>query len=101
MVGSLLNVKPLLTVTDGEVTPLARVRSMRQGMDRIVAELRERMPLRGLAVLNAGVPEMANELRERVCAAYSDLDVSSGRIGPVVGAYTGPGGLGVASLGAD
>jgi DegV family protein with EDD domain len=101
LVGSLLNVKPLLTMKAGEVAPLARVRSQRQGIDKIAELLKARVPLRSVAVFHARVPELVGALRERVHAEVGDVDMVGGRIGPVVGAYTGPGGIGVASLGAD
>ena len=101
LVGSLLSVKPLLTMKAGEVAPMARVRNQRQGVDRIIAELKARLPLRGVAVFHARVPELIGELRERVRATTGDAEVVLGRVGPVVGAYTGPGGIGVACLGVD
>jgi DegV family protein with EDD domain len=101
LVGSLLKVKPLLTMKGGEVAPLARVRSQHQGVDRIIAELKARLPLRMVGVFHARVPELVGELRDRVGASVGDAAVLLGRVGPVVGAYTGPGGIGVASLGVD
>ena len=101
LVGSLLSVKPMLTMKAGEVAPMARVRNQRQGVDRIIAELKARLPLRGVAIFHARVPELIGELRDRVCATTGDAEVLLGRVGPVVGAYTGPGGIGVASLGVD
>lgn len=101
MLGSLLNVKPLLTVDDGEVAPVARVRSRRQGLDAIVERLRRRLPLRGLAAFHCGAPDLLPELRSLLAPLVPDLTVVSGQVGPVVGAYTGPGGVGIACLGAD
>ena len=101
LVGSLLNVKPLLTVIDGEVAPLARVRSRKQGIDKILELVEKRTPLQRIAVFHASVPESIGDLSERLRAEHAGIEVLSGRIGPVVGAYTGPGGIGVACLGAD
>jgi DegV family protein with EDD domain len=101
LVGSLLNVKPVLTMKAGEVAPLARVRSQGQGIDKIVELLRALAPFRSIAVFQARVPELITVLRDRVAEAFPSVEVVGGRIGPVVGAYTGPGGIGVASLGAD
>lgn len=41
------------------------------------------------------------DLEQRLSTAVSNVTAIVGRIGPVVGAYSGPGGLGVACLGAD
>ena len=100
-VGSLLNVKPLIGVRDGEVVPLARLRSRSKGIDMIVEHVRGCLPLRSLAEFHAAAAESMVDLEARVGAAVSYVTAVLGRIGPVVGAYSGPGGLGVACLGAD
>jgi DegV family protein with EDD domain len=100
-VGGLLNVKPLIGVRDGEVVPLARLRSRSKGIDMIVEHVRGCLPLRSLAEFHAAAAESMVELEARLGAAVSNVTAVLGRIGPVVGAYSGPGGLGVACLGAD
>jgi DegV family protein with EDD domain len=100
-VGSLLNVKPLLGVRDGEVVPIARPRSRSKGIDMIVEQVRGCLPLRSLAEFHAAAAESMVDLEARLSVAVSNVTAVLGRIGPVVGAYSGPGGLGVACLGAD
>jgi DegV family protein with EDD domain len=100
-VGGLLNVKPLIAVRDGEVVPLARLRSRSKGIDMIVEHVRGCLPLRSLAEFHAAAAESMVDLEARLGAAVSNVTAVLGRIGPVVGAYSGPGGLGVACLGAD
>jgi len=96
LVGGLLNVKPVLVVDDGEVAPQGRVRSRRQGVDMIVEQIRKRAPLRALAVFHTGAPELLGEICSRLTAAFPGTDILEGQVGPVVGAYAGPGGAGVA-----
>ncbi len=98
--GRVLSVKPVLTVIDGEVAPRARVRSIHQGMDRIVQLLRERMPLRALAAFHCGSPDLLAPFLQQLAEVVPSLDILRGQVGPVVGAYTGPGGIGIACLGA-
>ena len=100
-VGGLLNVKPLLTVTGGEVHPLARVRSRSKGIAMIVDEVRRRAPLRSIAAFHADAPDFVREVEAGIAAAAPGLTAMRGRIGPVVGAYSGPGCVGVACLGVD
>lgn len=101
LLGSVLGVKPVLTVSDGEVAPQARVRSRRQGVDAIVELLKAKLPLRRLAVFHCGAPELLPVVMERLRAELPGVDIQTGQVGPVVGAYTGPGGIGIASLAAD
>jgi DegV family protein with EDD domain len=100
-VGGLLNVKPLIAVRDGEVVPVARPRSRSKGIDLIVEQVRACAPLGGLAEFHAAAAESMTDLETRVGAVVSNVTAVLGRIGPVVGAYSGPGGLGIACLGAD
>ena len=99
--GSLLNVKPLIAIRDGEVVPVARPRSWSKGVEMIVDGVRGCAPLRGLAEFHAATAESMVDLKTRLSSVVSDVSPILGRIGPVVGAYSGPGGLGVACLGAD
>jgi len=96
--GGLLNVKPLLAVRDGEVAPIARPRSRAKGIDLIIDDVRARAPLQSLAAFHAASPEPMRQLVDRLGAADPSVVAVQGRIGPVVGAYSGPGGLGVACL---
>lgn len=100
-VGGLLNVKPLLTVTGGEVHPLARVRSRTKGIAMILDEVRRRAPLRSIAVFHADAPDSVREVEAGIEGAAPGLTAIRGRIGPVVGSYSGPGCVGVACLGVD
>jgi DegV family protein with EDD domain len=100
-VGGLLNVKPLIAVQAGEVVPLARPRSRGKGIDMIVERLRACAPVRSLAEFHAAAAESMGALQTQIAAAVPGVTPIRGRIGPVVGAYSGPGGLGVACLGAD
>lgn len=101
LLGSVLGFKPVLTVTDGEVAPQARPRSRKQGLDVIVELLQAKLPLRRLAAFHCGAPELLPLLEKRLRAALPDVEIQTGQVGPVVGAYTGPGGIGIASLGVD
>lgn len=101
LIGSLLGVKPLLTTKDGEVGPQARVRSRRQGIEMITELLQERLPLRRVAAFHCGAPELLPALEKRLRTALPDVEIITGQVGPVVGVYTGPGGLGIAALAPD
>jgi DegV family protein with EDD domain len=96
--GSILNVKPLLCVRDGEVHPEARVRSRKQGIDRMVELARTLSPLEGLAVFHCGAPALLQLIEPRLRADHPGIDLICGQLGAVVGTYSGPGGVGIALL---
>ena len=96
-IGSLLNLKPLLTMRDGEVAPLERARSRSKGISRMVELASQLAPIEDLGVLYSTTPDEANALAERL-SAFTTSQVSVGQIGPVVGTHVGPGALAVGLL---
>ena len=95
--GSLLNVKPILSIRDGEVEPIKRVRGERKAFAELAegleTETRDEPAFR-LGVAHAAAPERAAELealvREQRPQAELELVVA---LGAVIGAHAGPGTL--------
>jgi DegV family protein with EDD domain len=98
MVGGMLRVKPVLSIIDGEVSPLSRVRSRQQAIDLLAAKIAEAGELEGLATLHSAAAEGAALMAERLRADHPGMTIGVGELGPVVGTYAGPGGIGVAYL---
>ena len=95
-VGSMLNVKPILTIQDGVVHPVERVRNRRRALPRLVEMAEQLAPLEQLAVVYSTQPEEAQSLKARLSALVPIDDIVVARFGPALGTYVGPGGLGVA-----
>jgi DegV family protein with EDD domain len=98
--GSVLNVRPLLQIRESEVEPVARVRSRQQGMAKMVELVQERCPLQSVSMMHSTALEGASELRSRLVTMLPEMDIALGQLGPVVGTYSGPGAIGVATLSA-
>lgn len=94
LVGSVLSLKPVLTVRDGQVTPLERVRTWRKAMDRMIELVREQGPLEALAVYHVGNEPDAKVMAERLSDLIPADQILIGEAGPVVTTYAGPGALG-------
>jgi DegV family protein with EDD domain len=95
--GTLLQVKPILSIRDGEVVPVKRVRGERKAFAELAAALETETsdePAFRLSVGHAAAPERAAELealvRERRPHAELELVVT---LGAVIGAHAGPGTL--------
>ena len=101
MLGSVLQVKPVLCIRDGLVTPLERVRTFDRALNRVVELTREVDRGKGLCVIvghadaEADAERVAREL-EPVCETLMIQP-----LGPVVGAHAGPGVVGVGVYPAD
>jgi DegV family protein with EDD domain len=100
LIGSLLSIKPLVTVADGVVTPLEQVRTRQRALTRLVeriAALAEREIVR-LAILHAADEASALEVRDRVAPLVPADRLMVAEVGPVIATYTGPRGTGFAAL---
>jgi DegV family protein with EDD domain len=98
LLGSALQMKPIVAVRGGAVEPVERVRTFRRALDRILALSRQEMPFDKLAVMHLGAEQNAALLAEQILAEQPGLDIVFSQIGTVIGAYSGPGLVGIAGL---
>jgi fatty acid kinase fatty acid binding subunit len=98
LLGSLLNVKPILGLQDGEVVPLGRGRGRPQALNRLVELLGRDGPISQLAIMHGAAQADAEQLRARVAASYPGLDILLTETGAVLGTHTGPGVIGFTYL---
>jgi DegV family protein with EDD domain len=98
LAGTLLSVKPILSVRDGEVAPVERVRTMKGAVRRLVDLVGAEGPLERLGVVHADAPANAAEVEDLLHARFPDLSIDQGELGPVVGTHGGPGVVGVGFL---
>lgn len=102
-VGNVLGMRPLLTLRDGRIEVLAKVRTRAAATDRLVEIAREaagrvRRPL--VAVHHLDTPDEAAALAERLADVAAET-VVVGPVGAVLGAHVGPGVLAVVVVDAD
>lgn len=98
MLGSALQLKPVVQIREGVVEPVERVRTYRRALDRLASIHAELAPFDHLAVLHLGAPNEAERLVERVRERQPDIEVVTGQIGTVIGTYGGPGLIGFTGL---
>jgi DegV family protein with EDD domain len=90
LLGSLLSVKPILLMHEGEVAPLTRVRSRQAGLDYLYNFVKSLRNINELAVEYATTPEDAKELMERLNDFFPKERIVLSTVSPVIGTYTGP-----------
>jgi len=98
LLGSLLNVKPILQLKDGEVVPLGRARGRPQALNRLVELLERDGKVSRLAIMHGAAKADAEQLRARVASTYPGVDIQLTEIGAVLGTHTGPGVIGFTYL---
>lgn len=92
--GSLLAIKPIIEVRDGKVEAESRQRTRARSLDYLVDKVRQHSPIEHLAVMHGDAGDLG-DLLSRIRDALPGQDVLVGDLGPVVGAHTGPGTIGV------
>ncbi|MDD3678110.1 MAG: DegV family protein [Dehalococcoidales bacterium] len=97
-VGSLLSVKPILTIKDGEMAPLTRVRSKAAGIDYLCNAVAATDNIESVGVEYCTTPEDAELLIERISSIVPRENIYKSIVCPVVGTYSGPGGLAVSIM---
>lgn len=98
--GTLLKVKPILTLQDGAIEPCEQVRSKPKALARLIEIAQEYVGNKGpqakVAVLNALVPDEAEALGQELVERMGCAPPLIGDLGPVIGTHTGPGVVGIA-----
>jgi DegV family protein with EDD domain len=97
MLGSMLDIKPVLEIRGGVIEPVARVRTYPRAIDRVVDEFLGAAEAWGgaeLIVAHADRPKIAAALVERMRSQASGPPALT-MVGPVIGCHSGPGAIGV------
>ncbi len=98
MAGTLLNIKPILGIEDGEVVPRKRVRGAHKAFLEFVqtfeAGTQDRESLR-VGIAHADAPDRLEALREVVARTrpHAQIELET-MLGAVVGTHSGPGAVG-------
>lgn len=94
MAGTLLNIKPLLSMKDGVVIPVKMARSVSKGIGELynymADALKEKGNVRELAIMYNTSMQEAKALRERIAPLFPVEQIIMGQIGPILGAHAGP-----------
>jgi len=99
---SLLRIKPILTIANGEAAPVTNPRTIPGAMKRILELMGQKIvmgqPLH-VAVMHADARDKAVALRDQISSRFNCSELFLTEFTPVMGAHTGPGVIGVAFYG--
>ena len=93
LLGSVLNVKPLLTMRQGELLPAGLARTRSKGIDRLFDLVKNALNIQELAIVHSTTPDEAGSLKERVASIFDRERIHIARLGPALGVHGGPGAL--------
>ena len=96
LLGSVLRIKPLLTMRDGKLMLAGVARTRTTAIKRLYDFVEDFPQVSEIAVSYATSKEDAEALAERIKSSHPDTPLYLTRIGPVLGTHAGPGAMGVA-----
>jgi len=98
LLGTLLDIKPLLTMRDGTIEDCARYRTQHKAVaalsERVIGEVGGRGGLH-LGVIHSMEPGKAQDLASSLSQELHPVEMLIGELGPSIGVHVGPGVLGV------
>jgi fatty acid kinase fatty acid binding subunit len=98
LAGALLNVKPILSVEEGVVVPIGRVRGRQKALEefaRVFTERTEDRPGLRVAIAHADAPEWVDVISDLVRTRRPQAEIELVEsLGAVVGTHAGPGAVG-------
>ena len=98
LAGTILNVKPILSVEDGVIIPIARVRGRQKALaefGRLFIEATENHSGLHVSIAHADAPEWVDVLTDLVQKARPEAEIDVvATLGAVVGTHAGPGAVG-------
>jgi DegV family protein with EDD domain len=98
MIGTMLDLKPLLLVKDKEIKSVDRVRTRSRAIPRMIEFFRADLPVETVGVMHAQAPDEAEQIASQLRKEMPELDITVGQIGCVLGTHTGPKALGLTYL---
>jgi len=101
MLGSALNIKPLLELKDGRIESVEKVRTKGKAIERMIDLVVQRVdgqtPVR-LATLNANAEAEARAALDCAAAKLNPIETVFASVSPVIGTHAGPGTVGLAFM---
>jgi DegV family protein with EDD domain len=96
--GTMLRVKPLLSLRDGEVHPEERLRTKARAIERLFQIATSYPNIREVAIGYSTNPQEAHDFEQRLAEVMPHVNIWVTRVGPVIGTHGGPGILGLGLL---
>lgn len=98
LLGSVLQIKPILTLKNGHVDQLSRERTHTRALQRLKEIVLDQAPKDGdamLSVMHAGVPDEAKKLANELSVLLNQQIIPIANVPPAIATHAGPGIIGV------
>ncbi|MBN1934758.1 MAG: DegV family protein [Anaerolineae bacterium] len=99
LMGTVLQIKPILHFLDGQITPLSQARTKHKAIAQILETIHERLggsKMAEVAVADVDCPLTGDQVAELVRDQFGPAQIHRAEVSPVVGTHVGPGTIGIA-----
>ncbi|NJN55128.1 MAG: DegV family protein [Anaerolineae bacterium] len=98
-IGTLLQIKPVMMISAGEVKVIARVRTRKKALPEMLRLVEEFGPFARIAILHVHAPEAAVELQQQSAHLFPDGETPIiAEVTPAIGTHLGLGAVGFAAI---
>jgi len=97
VIGSILNIKPVLGIKEGLVKPIDKIRGSKRVIPKMVEIIKNNgYDIKGktLAMAHGAIPDKLEELKQAIQEQFQPAGFEIAEVGCVVGAHSGPGVIG-------
>jgi DegV family protein with EDD domain len=95
--GTVLSIKPVVSVEGGKVEPESRQRTRSRSLEYLANKVLEGRPLERVAIVNGAAPDL-DLVTSKLASLSLMYPLVNVDLGPVVGTHTGPGTIGAAFI---
>ena len=98
LIGSILSLKPILTVADGIVDTFGKARTFTKAMNSLEEAIKGFTPVTDVSVFYSTDKDISDDMLDRLSDIVEPDRLVVSRIGPTVGTYAGPKAIAVAVI---
>lgn len=94
IIGNLLNIKPILTMIDGELKSCGKARGRKKAIKTVLTKLQDaniNLNDKVVSLYHAVDFDYLMEFKEQVLSCYPEVEITFSEVGSVVGTHSGPG----------
>jgi DegV family protein with EDD domain len=93
MIGTILNVKPIIALVDGALEPVGKARGKSKAIEMMISSIPDNV--KKISICQIANMEEAQEIAAILENKYKDAEVTIDELGPAVGAHLGPKAIGI------
>ncbi|MCD6434800.1 MAG: DegV family protein [Clostridiales bacterium] len=98
LLGSLLNIKPIITLVDGELKSLHKARGRKKAISYLINQLKEdcsKHSIDKIALYRGVDSDMFEEIKKIINSEFEFQEILESKLGIVVGTHAGPGAIAI------